>query len=49
MRSDVSDFAEPEPEMVGLTSETFAPRRLAVLIGDIVEARYPARPIDCGV
>jgi len=29
--------------------EEFAPRRLPALIGDIIEARYPAFPIDCGV
>lgn len=31
------------------SSEEFAPRRLAALIGDIIDTRYPARPIDCGV
>jgi 8-oxo-dGTP pyrophosphatase MutT (NUDIX family) len=31
------------------SSEEFAPRRLPALIGDIIEARYPARPFDCGV
>lgn len=31
------------------SSEVFAPRRLPALIGDIIEARYPTRPIDCGV
>lgn len=31
------------------SNEEFAPRRLPALIGDIIEARYPARPIDCGV
>ncbi len=32
-----------------MSSEEFAPRRLPALIGDIIEARYPACPIDCGV
>lgn len=31
------------------SAESFTPRRLAALLGDIVEARYPPRPIDCGV
>lgn len=31
------------------SNETFAPRRLPALIGDILEERYPAPPIDCGV
>lgn len=31
------------------SSEEFAPRRLPALIEDIIEARYPAHPIDCGV
>jgi len=29
--------------------ETFASRRLPSLLTDIVDARYPARPVDCGV
>ncbi len=36
-------------EELQTSSETFAPRRLASLIGDIIEARYPAVPFDCGV
>ncbi len=31
------------------STEQFAPRRLPALIGDIIEARYPTCPIDCGV
>jgi 8-oxo-dGTP pyrophosphatase MutT (NUDIX family) len=34
---------------IATSSEDFAPRRLAALLGDILDARYPARPIDCGV
>lgn len=30
-------------------SEDFTPHRLPALIGDIIEARFPVRPIDCGV
>ena len=32
-----------------MSSDELSPRRLPALIGDIIEARYPARPIDCGV
>ena len=31
------------------SSETFAPRRMASLLVDIVEGRLPAQPFDCGV
>lgn len=31
------------------STEVFTPRRLPVLIGDIIEARYPTCPVDCGV
>ena len=31
------------------SAEEFAPRRLPALIGDVIEARYPVRPIDSGV
>jgi 8-oxo-dGTP pyrophosphatase MutT (NUDIX family) len=35
-------------ELAGSNDE-FAPRRLAVLIRDIIDMRYPPHPIDCGV
>jgi hypothetical protein len=31
------------------STDDFAPRRLAVLLGDILDGRYPVAPIDCGV
>ena len=32
-----------------VSTEEFAPRRLADLLADILRGVYPARPIDCGV
>jgi len=37
------------PRELGASSEDFAPRRMAELIAQIIEGRYPAEPIDCGV
>lgn len=37
------------PAELASSVETFAPRRLPSLLADIVDARYPARPVDCGV
>ncbi|HEV2985835.1 MAG TPA: NUDIX domain-containing protein, partial [Vicinamibacterales bacterium] len=37
------------PEELGMSTEDFVPRRLAVLVGDIIEGQYPDGPIDCGV
>lgn len=36
-------------EDLQISSDEFSPRRLPALIGDIIDARYPVRPIDCGV
>ncbi|HXV49313.1 MAG TPA: NUDIX domain-containing protein [Candidatus Binatia bacterium] len=32
-----------------ISTEAFAPRRLAVLVSDIIRDKYPEQPIDCGV
>jgi 8-oxo-dGTP pyrophosphatase MutT (NUDIX family) len=34
---------------IAASTDDFAPRRLAVLLGDILDGRYPVAPIDCGV
>ena len=34
---------------LGISREDFVPRRLAALVGHIIEGRYPNEPIDCGV
>ena len=34
---------------LGASTEDFAPRRLPVLVGEIINGQYPATPIDCGV
>jgi 8-oxo-dGTP pyrophosphatase MutT (NUDIX family) len=34
---------------LAVSDEDFAPRSLPELIGDIIAARYPPTPIDCGV
>ncbi len=34
---------------IAASTDDFAPRRLAALLGDILDERYPAQPIDCGV
>jgi hypothetical protein len=36
-------------EEITASSADFTPRRLAVLLGDIIGMRYPAQPFDCGV
>jgi 8-oxo-dGTP pyrophosphatase MutT (NUDIX family) len=37
------------PEELRKSGEDVVPRRLAVLVGDIIEGQYPDEPIDCGV
>jgi 8-oxo-dGTP pyrophosphatase MutT (NUDIX family) len=32
-----------------ISTEAFAPRRLAEMVSDIIRGKYPEQPIDCGV
>ena len=38
-----------ELQAIQVSSEQFAPRRLAELAVDIVRGEYPGQPIDCGI
>ena len=48
-QADVDGDGELTLAEIQASSETFAPRRMASLLVDIVEGRLPAQPFDCGV